>query len=318
MINIIEFDFATKTDRVADFSALSGLRDSPLYFWIDVVPENSSETEKLLRELGVNPAVIEGVVGPDMDGRYEVFDDCIYFSVTEAFAKDGRLSTALADVVLGAKFLVTIHRQPVHFLEHLRRTYREDFRQFAKTPGFMLYEIGDHLVDSYRRALKEFSAAVERVQLDLFGEVDDAIFKNVSALTTDLLAFRGVVRTARELLHQLSTRKSPFIADTTQPFLATMAGTLQRIGDDLLTERDTLTDTLNLYMGMVSHRTSRIMSRLTVISIIFLPLTFLCGVYGMNLKIPEYQWAYSYAVFWLVVIAIVTGLLTMMKRKKWI
>lgn len=318
MINVVEFDFASKSDRVADAAALDGWRDKPLYWWIDLVPEGAAETERLLRQLGVNEQVIEGVVGADVDGRYAVYEDCLYFSVTETTLRDGRLVTSLADVVLGPKFLVTVHRQPVGFLDHIRRTYREDFRQFAKTPGFLLYEIGDHLVDAYRRSLREFSAAVELVQASLFGPVDDAIFHKVSDLTTDLLAFRGIMRTSRELLHQLSTRRSPFIPETTQPFLATMAGTLDRLSDDLLTERDTLTESLNLYMGMVGHRTNRVMSRLTTLSIIFLPLSFLCGVYGMNLKIPEAEWEHAYLAFWIGVSAIVGVLLWVMKRQKWI
>lgn len=318
MINVIEFDFESKSERAADVAALDGWRGKNLYWWIDVVPESAAETEHLLRVLGVSPEVIAGVVGPDVDGRYEAQEECLYFSITETRLSEGRLTTALADVVLGSKFLVTVHRQHVGFLDHIRRTYREDFLRFAKSPGFLLYEIGDHLVDAHRKTLRELTAEVERVQSSLFGVVDDEIFRRVSGLTTDLLAFRGVVRTARELLHQLATRRSPFVAETTQPFLATMAGTLDRLSDDLLTERDTLTESLNLYMGMVGHRTNRIVSRLTVISVIFLPLSFLCGVYGMNLKIPEAEWEYGYAAFWLVVIAIVGGLLTMMKRKKWI
>lgn len=318
MINVVELDFATKMDRVTDSAALDGWRDKPLYWWIDVVPESSAETEELLKKLGVNASVIEGVVGPDVDGRYEVFEDCIYFSITETSQRDGRLVTALADVVLGEKFLVTVHRQHVNFLDLLRRTYRDDFRRFAKTPGFLLYEIGDHLVDTYRRSLKDLTASVEQVQTNLFGDVDDAIFLQVSQLTTDLLAFRSVVRTARELLHQLATRRSPYIPETTQPFLGTMAGTLERLSDDLLTERDTLTESLNLYMGMVGHRTNRVMSRLTTISIIFLPLSFICGIYGMNLTIPETQWEYAYGAFWILVAIIVVGLLMLMKKRKWI
>lgn len=318
MMHVVEFDFAAKIDRQTDASALARWRDTSFYYWVDLTLDNAPETAQLLGQLGINPQVIDDITGPDADGQYAVHPDCIYFSLTETIVRDGRLATALTDVVLGSRFMITVHRQPVQFLEHIRRTYREDFVRFAKSPGFLLYEVGDHLVDVYRRALKGFSAEVERVQMDLFGDVDDAIFRRVSGLTSDLLAFRGVVRSARELLHQLATRKSPFITETTQPFLETMAGTLQRISDELLTERDTLTETLNLYMGMVSHRTNRVMSRLTVISIIFLPLTFLCGVYGMNLKIPETEWDYGYAAFWIVALALVTGLLAMMKRKKWI
>ena len=98
-----------------------------------------------------------------------------------------------------------------------------------------------------------------------------------------------------------------------------MAGTLERLGNDLTTERDVLTDTLNLYMSMVSHRSSRLLKRLTTISILFLPLTFLCGVYGMNFQfMPELHWKYGYAGFWIVVAAIVSALLYLMRRFKWL
>lgn len=318
MINVVEFDFPAKRERKADVPELDGWRDRERYWWIDATHENPVEMESLLRKMGVNDAVIAGVLGPDVDGRYEVFEDCLYFSITETRLVNGRLEQALADVVLGPKFLITVHRQDVRFLEHLRRTYREDFLRFAKTPGFLLYEIGDHLIDAYRRSLREFSAGVEQVQMTLFGDVDDQIFRRVSELTTDLLAFRSVVRSARELLHQLAVRKSILIPETTQPFLETMADTLQRLSDDLLTERDTLNESLNLYMGMVGHRTNRVVSRLTAISIIFLPLSFLCGVYGMNLHIPETEWTYAYPAFWIFAVTLVTGLLLMMRKKRWI
>jgi magnesium transporter len=318
MMTIIEFDFSAKSERTVDVAALQDWRDRPLYWWIDLVPESADETRALLQQLGINDLVIDGVIGADEDGRYEVFENCVYFTVTEAAVQDGRLATVTADVVLGAKFLVTVHRHRVSFVDHMRRTYREDFLRFARTPGFLLYEMADHLVDCHRRAFKSFSASVEKVQLELFGEVDDAIFRRVSDLTSDLLAFRGLVRSSRELFHQLATRRSAFVSETTQPFLQNIAGTLERLGDDLLTERDTLNETLNLYMGMVSHRTNRVVNRLTVISMIFLPLSFLCGVYGMNLKMPEPEWDYGYALFWAIALCLTAGLLLMMRRHKWL
>jgi magnesium transporter len=120
-------------------------------------------------------------------------------------------------------------------------------------------------------------------------------------------------------MHELSSRKSPFISETTQPFLESMAGTMERLGSDLTTEREVLNETLNLYMGMVSHRTNKVVNRLTVISAIFLPLSFLCGVYGMNLKnIPETRWEYGYALFWLVALGISATLLVVMRRRNWL
>lgn len=323
MINIVEFDFEARTDRTLEVGDLRASLERGAFCWIDLAHGEAEEASRgaaeCLGQLGINELARAEVLGPDREGRYDVYDDCLHFAVTEAKIAAGRLATSHVDVVLGAGFLLTFRRREAEFVKQMRRTYREDFRKFAKSPGFLLYEIGDHLVDMYRRTQRSFAEVVEQVQLKLFGEVDDDIFRQVAVVTQDLLVFRKVVLASRELMHELATRRSPFVQETTQPFLENMAGTLERLGGDLTTEREVLNETLNLYMGMVSHRTNKVVNRLTVISMIFLPLSFLCGVYGMNLKnIPETTWDYGYAVFWAVAVLIAGVLLLVMRRRKWL
>ena len=143
------------------------------------------------------------------------------------------------------------------------------------------------------------------------------MFAEASELGADLLHLRKVVLPARTVLGDLSTRKSPFVSEATQPSLANMVGTIERVLQDVLVDRDILSGSLNNYMSMVSHRTNQVMSKLTVVSIIFLPLTFLCGVYGMNFNvIPELSWKWGYAGFWALAGLIVAGLVWAMRRYK--
>ena len=110
-----------------------------------------------------------------------------------------------------------------------------------------------------------------------------------------------------------------FVADSSQPFLGNMVDKLERLGSDLAVERETLAETLYVYMGIASHRTNKMVSRLTALSMIFLPLTFLCGVYGMNFhEFPEIKWPWGYAFFWTLAVGITAGLVMMMKRNRWI
>jgi magnesium transporter len=96
-----------------------------------------------------------------------------------------------------------------------------------------------------------------------------------------------------------------------------MVGTVERVLQDVLVDRDILSNSLNNYMSLVAHKTNQVMSKLTVVSIIFLPLTFLCGVYGMNFDIiPELKWEHGYAAFWGAAGVIVIGLLYLMRRNK--
>jgi len=319
MMTIVSFDFEHKQVREIPAGAVPAARAAGLYCWADVAGEDPAQLPPLLAGLGFDPAAVLPMLQPDRRTVHEVAPACLHFVVREARLAAGVMTFAALDVLLNQGSLVTCHREEVDAIARLRETYREDFLKFSKSPGFLLYEIADHLVASYRRALLGCSEAVERVQLKLFGEPDDGIFKQVAALTRDILAFRRVLLDSRELLHELAARRSPFISETTQPFLELAAGALERLGGDLTAERDVLSETLNLYMGMVSHRSNRLLKRLTMISIIFLPLTFFCGVYGMNFQfMPELHWKYAYAGFWILVASIIATLLYLMRRFKWL
>jgi magnesium transporter len=221
------------------------------------------------------------------------------------------------DVVIGEGFLLTLHRGPAGFVEGVRRSYRQDFIKFAQSPSFLVYELWDHLLENYLDVQKTFEERVERLQAALIGDVKDSVFHRVSELGADILHLRKVVLPARAVLSELSTRKSPFISESTQPFLANMVGTLERVLQDLLVDRDILSESLNLHMSLVSHKTNEVMKRQTEDSVIFLPLTFVCGIYGMTCDVlPELHWQKGYIFFWSLVGGIVFGLLWLLKRNK--
>ncbi len=318
-MNIVALDFENRVETVLEPGTVCPLKHKSFFYWIDMEAADEPQAAGLLARFGVNASAAAEFLGADREGRYDAYDDCLHFALTEGRIEGGRLSASHVDILLGESYLIMWHRKPVFFLENVRRTYREDFKRFAKTPGFLVYELCDHLIESYRRTYARFSDEVERTQLNLFGTVDDGIFRFVSELTTDLLVFRKTILAARELLHQLSSRRTVFVSETTQAFLVTMAGTLERMSGDLTSEREVLNETLNLYMGMVSHRTNRVINRLTVLSIIFLPLTFICGVYGMNFDVmPELGWVYSYPIFWTVCMVFISVSVYTMRRRKWL
>src|SRR5688572_31622803 len=318
----VAFDFSTKEEHaITAADAARSCRDG-LFCWIDVdAAADPAAARRALEDLGVNRHCIEEALGPDSDGRHDLYDDCLHIAVTSVTFPQDALVRSHVDLVIGESFLVTLRRGPVEFVETVRKRYRQDFRKFAKTGSFMIYEYWDALVDSYKKAMRAFEGHAERVQGKIFETEDDGIFTEVSDVTRDLLSFRKTMLASREVLNELSSRKSPFVSESTQPFLERMVGTLERLSADLSVERDILPETLNLYMGITSHRTNKLVSRLTVISMVFLPLTFLCGVYGMNFdteagNMPELGWSYGYIMFWVLSAVMTVTLLFVMKRKK--
>ncbi len=316
----VEFDFTVKVDRALPVEqAIESVR-AGRFCWFDIdATADAPAALSLLKSLGVNDLAIEEAVGPDVDGRHDVYDDCLHVAVTSGRFEGESFRDSHVDILIGEAYLVTLRRGTVPFIEQIRRHYRQDFLKFAKTPSFMVFEIWDTLIESYRKSIRAVGQLVQSIHGEIFGDVDDTIFNRAASITRDLLAFRKIMLAAREVLNEMATRNSPFITSGSQPFLTRLADTLDRLCSDLAVEREILAETLNLYMGIVSHRTNKVVNRLTVLSMIFLPLTFLCGVYGMNFtEIPEMTWKHGYAWFWFLALTITASLLFTMRRKRWI
>lgn len=319
MISITGFDFAGKRERALQSGDIPAAVSEGWYAWVDAEAEPPAGLRPVLDALGFDAAAAAEALESGDEVVYRVLPRSVYFYFNEVRFANDELLRAPVHVLLNERGMITFHAGPVALIAHLRQTYREDFLAYSRSHGFLVFELADHLVDGYRSALLSIGESVQRVQMQLFSSPDDDIFRSVADLTRQILECRKSVTASRELLHELASRRSPFIPESTQPFVETLAGTLDRLAGDLATERDVLTDTLNLYMGMVGHHTSRLLKRLTMISIIFLPLTFLCGVYGMNFRhMPELEWRVAYPAFWAVAAAIVAALLYLMKRSRWL
>jgi magnesium transporter len=146
---------------------------------------------------------------------------------------------------------------------------------------------------------------------------DGEVFDKVGALQIDLLTFRRIVVPARGVLRDLSTRRSLFLSDLTQSNLNNLGSVLDHVLQELVIDREILSESLALHESVVTHRTNEVMKKLTIVSVVFLPLTFLCGVYGMNFEhLPELSWRYGYAYFWLTTIAVVLGVAWISRRAR--
>jgi len=316
---LVEFDFERKIERPIALDAARATVAEGRFVWLDLLACDVDEARRLLAGLGLfSEAVIEDALAGEASTRHARYDDYLHLVVSGCRPNGRGFDLERVDIIIGERFLATIHRAPVLFLDAVRRDYHQDFLRFAKSPSFMLYELWDHLLENYLAVQRDMEERVEALQMELSsGKVDEAVFARMSALGSDLLHFRKILLPARAVLTDLSTRKSIFVSEATQGFLHNMVGTLEHVLQDLLVDRDILSESLNLYMSMVSHRTNRVMTRLTLVSVVFLPLTFLCGVYGMNFEVlPELQWQYGYAYFWALTIVIVVTVLGLMRRAR--
>jgi magnesium transporter len=318
LFSVVELDFKTKQHRKLSINEVRSSMEAGKFVWIDVDIAHSEAARQLLTKLNLcEPEIVEDAMSREPATQIARYDDYIHLVLSGCRLVGHKFDLERVDAMMGEHYLLTLHKGAPVFLEAVRKSYVTDFVRFAQSPSFLLYELWDHLIENYLTVHKKFEERVEQVQQQLIGDVQDQIFSEASELGSDLLHLRKVVLPARAVLTDLSTRKSPFVSEATQPYLGNMVGTVERVLQDVLVDRDILSNSLNNYMSLVAHKTNQVMSKLTVVSIIFLPLTFLCGVYGMNFEvIPELKWTHGYGFFWGAAGLIVLGLLLLMRRNK--
>lgn len=315
----IEFNFAAKRDRPISMEQALPAMQAGHHCWIDVEISDGQAAEKILSDFGIKARVIGAVLVGDSVGRHDVHEECLHVSLAVPRLSESRVEFQQIDLIIGAQYILSLHRDPCPLLEQVREKYPTFFRKFAQSMGFLLFEIWDCVIENHRRVLAGIESQVEQTQRTIFSVADDSIFEHVSRLTEDLLNLRKNVLALREALDQLATHKSAYVAESAQPYLQNMVGTLDRLANDLTVEREILAETLTLYLGIVSHRTNRLLHRLTLVSVIFMPLMFLCGIYGMNFEyMPELDLAHGYFYFWVLAVAIVTSTIILMRaRRMW-
>ncbi|MFO0952937.1 MAG: CorA family divalent cation transporter [Isosphaeraceae bacterium] len=316
------FDFTTRIEQetapIAACAYYQADGEGP-YVWFDLDTGRDPDGARgVLRRVGLDGERLEAALDTSKMPEQRLYQDGIHTFVIAPVVDRGDLRLAGVAFLLGTGYCATVRSGPVEFVEEAWQSCPGDFRNFAKTPGFLIYEFWDHLIASYRECAESLGDRVRQAQSAAFDETGDAIFGRVAALSRELLMLRRAMVASRETLDTLVTRRSALVPKSTKPYLRALVGSLDRLVADLAVEREILSETLNLYIGMVGHRTNQVVNRLTVISFVFLPLTFFCSVYGMNFFIPETQLRYGYPVFWILSLTFITTALSVMRRRGWV
>lgn len=317
MPTAVAFDFTATTITVLTPEAVPDAIAAGQYCWIDF--DDSAAAADALPNFGIDAESLARVALDQQPCQVRHGETCIHSVLIETERVDSGLRFNVVHVLLAKNLIVTVHGRPSPLIERVRGSFERDFYDMAESGGFLLFELADHLIAGYRETLVTLTADVDRIQRRLMGDVGDEILGDVSRVTRALLDYRNAVVAARETLDELATRRSAFVQASTQPFLDRQTVPLDRLAHDAATERTVLSEVLSLYMGIVSHRTNRIVNRLTVVSMILLPLNFLAAVYGMNFQsMPELGWRYGYVAFWALSVTLVVAMLIAFRRWRWI
>lgn len=290
-----------------------------------VIVEGLAEVD-LIQGLGqlfdVHPLVLEDIVSTHQRPKLDEFEDYLYLVLKRLEVEEGdfRVSQEQVSLLLFENILFTFkEKRDELFVPVINRLRAEKGRLRNQTTDYLAYVVLDTIVDGYFAVQDSLDTFSDDVEEKLFEQPEPALLNRIQRAKRELIFVRKSLSPLREMLAALERSDSPLLSEKTHIYLRDVYDHTIRVIETVDSYRDLITGMLEIYLSSVSNRLNEVMKVLTVFSTIFIPLTFITGIYGMNFQdMPELKWAWSYPIIWLVFIAVTGSLLYFFRRKKWL
>jgi magnesium transporter len=290
--------------------------------WIDVFGVHNTTIIKALGSaFDLHSLTLEDIVNPEHRAKVEVFDEYIYVVLRVLWLKDGVLQDEQISFILRDKVVLSLQERHDDLFDPLRErlnNYPERF--FARGSSYLLYSMIDIVVDTYLAVLEHYTSHFEDLEDNiLLGSAKRHNLEQLTDLRRELIIMRRALSPLSSMVQNLADNQSPLLEDHTRTFLRDVMDHSGDAVDSLTSLREQLSNLHELYVTNLNIKMNEVMQVLTVISTIFIPLSFLVGVYGMNFEVmPELSWDWGYFALWGLMMSVAVGMLVMFRRNDWL
>ena len=298
-------------------------RGSPPVTWININGlHDVNIIEKVGQHFDIHPLTLEDIVHTAQRPKVDDFENYLYvvLKMLSFNESTGHISSEQISLILGEHFLFSFQEQAGDVFDPVRLRIRQAKGRIRRSGcDYLAYALTDAVVDHYFVVLEKLGEKIENLEEELLTGPSPETLHTIHNLKREMIYFRKQVWPLREVLNSLVKDQSHLIEETTQVFLRDVYDHTIQVMDTIESLRDVLSGLQDLYLSTISNRMNEVMKVLTIMATIFIPLTFIAGIYGMNFEfMPELKWKWSYPLLWVLLVAIFGCMLLWFKRKKWL
>lgn len=320
-IQLIQYDEQTITFRQPrNISEATGwIQEFAGNSWLNIDGLHDVELiEQISSYLGMHKLGKEDIVSVNQRPKLEEYDDHLHLALYMYSPK--HLEFEQVSFVLSAKILVSFQEQSGDTFDYVRKRLNDDKGQIRKKGvDYLLYALLDSIVDYYFVVMEEFGEKLSEIETELMEIPDKKSLNKIYQSRKEMLEIRRAIYPLREVLSRLDKIGEPTVSPALSIYYRDLYDHILRVIEGIEGFRDTVSGLVDLYMNSISNRMNEIMKVLTIIATIFIPLTFIAGVYGMNfVNMPELHFRYGYYISLGVMLVIFIGMLVYFRRKKWL
>ena len=335
-----EYDTSDAESReLSDWKELLPFRPSRAVTWLEI---NCIHDVKAIEEIGrhfsIHPLVLEDILNTTQRPKFEEHDNFLFLVARVPFVHyeeaipenhqkaslrtNHRVEIAYEQVSLlfGEDWVISFSESDRSLFDPVReRILSGKGRLRSQGPDYLAYALLDVIVDQFFIVLEDLGEAIEFIDEELVRRPGPALLRQIHAFKRQMMYLHKAVWPVREIVGGFERCGSRFCSPATAPYLRDAYDHIIQVIDTVETYRDLISGMLDIYLSSISYRLNEVMKVLTIISTLFIPLTFIVGVYGMNFDyIPELRWHYGYYGVWSIMILVILGMMRYFRSKKWI
>ncbi|MBN2374175.1 magnesium/cobalt transporter CorA [bacterium] len=323
-MTILDYDEKSMSEKeIKTFDECLPFIKTPSITWINIDGLHDIDIIQRIGEIfNIHPLVLEDIVNTGQRPKYEDHENYLFIvlKMLQLEEKEEKIRTEQVSLILGPNFVISFQEEEGDVFNPVReriKNYKGKIRKMGA--DYLAYALLDAIIDNYFVILEKFDEKIEIIEDELLDNPSPKTLQIIHNLKRETIFLRKSVWPLREVIASLERRESKLIKETTVPYLRDLYDHTIRVIEGVETVRDLISGVLDIYLSSVSNKMNNVMKVLTIIATIFIPLTFIAGIYGMNFRfMPELEWRWSYPSVWVLMIAVFVSMLLYFRRKGWI
>jgi magnesium transporter len=313
-------DGVTKlADRVEPAWLAAG---SHVAFWTDLTDPTPEDGRILSDVFHFHDLAVEDALAATHHPKVESYGDYLYLILhrIDFEAPEHCFTTYDVDFFLGANYLVTVHTGESRSIERVSKVCGQNSMALGEGAAALMHRIIDVMVDDYSPEIDELTERLDAIEKEVFERTNPRLAREILDFKRDVSSLRRVVQPQRDVVGRLARREFPFIDEQIAYRFRDVHDHLVRLADESMFFQDRITSLLDAHLSMVSNQLNSVMKVLTVIATVFMPLTFITGLYGMNVDLPHFGFGGT-RMFWAlmgVMMSVCAGMLMFFHRRGWL
>jgi magnesium transporter len=296
--------------------------DTPQVTWVNVCGLHETEFIKQIGEkFNIHPLVLEDILNTETRPKLEISDNYVFITIKMLAYNDEekQIDSEQVSFILGKNFVFSFLEKSDGIFNPIRDRIANQVGRIRKqAPDYLFYTLIDIVVDQYYLLLERIEERIELLDDEVISNTDKSQIQKIYNLKNELLLTRRSVWPLREIFTQIIREEPELINENVEPYLRDLLDHTFQITETVEIQREITNGLMETYLSLMSNKMNEVMKVLTVIATIFIPLTFIVGIYGMNFKyMPELGWPWAYFAVWGVMIAVVIIMILYFKRRNW-